>query len=104
MRELLDPPTAGFAATNLLALGALQALEEAGMRTSENIFFASFDDVSWFPLLNPPVTVIAQPVGELGAAASGLPPEIVEGKDRSESVILEARLVICGSCSAAPGG
>ena len=74
------------------------------MRMSENISFASFDDVSWFPLLNPPVTVIAQPVGELGAAASRLPPEIVEGKDRPESVILQARLVICGSCSAVPGG
>jgi LacI family transcriptional regulator len=70
MRELLgleEPPTAVFAANNLMAMGALQALEEAGMRISENIPFASFDDVSWFPLLNPPVTVIAQPVGELGA-------------------------------------
>jgi LacI family transcriptional regulator len=107
MRELLgleEPPTAVFAANNLMALGALQALAEAGMRIPENISFASFDDVSWFPLLNPPVTAIAQPVGELGAAAARMLPEMVEGRSRPESVILEARLVIRGSCSAVPDG
>jgi LacI family transcriptional regulator len=107
MRELLgleEPPTAVFAANNLMALGALQALEEAGMRMPPNISYATFDDVSWFPLLNPPVTAISQPVGELGTAAARMLPEMVEGRGRPESMILEARLVVRGSCSAVPDG
>lgn len=100
MRELLDldePPTAVFAANNLMALGALQALKRAGLKAPEDISFASFDDVSWFELVEPPMTAIAQPVGELGTAAARMLPEIVEGK-QAESVILEAELVVRGSC------
>lgn len=101
MRELLEleePPTAVFVANNLMALGALQALEEAKARIPEDISFASFDDVSWFPLVNPPITAIAQPVGELGVAVARMLPEMAGGGGRQESVILEAELVIRGSC------
>lgn len=100
MRELLDladPPTAVFAANNLMALGALQALKRSGIKAPEDISFASFDDVSWFELVDPPMTAIAQPVAELGAAAARILPEIVEG-GQVESVILEAELVVRGSC------
>lgn len=100
MRELLDldePPTAVFVANNLMALGALQALKRAGMSIPEDISFASFDDVSWFELVEPPITAIAQPVGELGAAAAGMLLAMVEGGE-AESVILEAELVVRRSC------
>lgn len=105
MRELLElqePPTAVFAANNLMALGALQALKRAGVRVPEDISFASFDDVSWFQLVAPPVTAIAQPVRELGTAEKLL--ENVEGKGRQSSVILEAELVVRGSCARVGGG
>ena len=100
MRELLnldEPPTAVFAANNLMALGALQALKRAGMRIPEDISFASFDDVSWFELLEPAITVIEQPVAELGTAAAEMLPTLVEGRE-VESVVLEAELVVRGSC------
>jgi LacI family transcriptional regulator len=74
------------------------------MRMPPNISYATFDDVSWFPLLNPPVTAISQPVGEMGTAAARMLPEMVEGRGRPESMILEARLVVRGSCSAMPDG
>lgn len=100
MRELLDtkePPTAVFAANNLMALGALQAIKQAGVRVPEDVSFASFDDVSWFELVEPPITAIAQPVPELGAAAARMLPSLVEGGE-AESVILDAELVVRGSC------
>lgn len=106
MRELLalaEPPTAVFAANNLMALGALQTLRRAGVRVSEDVSFASFDDVSWFELVDPPVTAIAQPVAELGTAAAGMLPELVEGGE-PESVILESELVVRGSCARVGGG
>ena len=100
MRELLEldePPTVVFAANNLMALGALQALKRAGVKVPEDISFASFDDVSWFELVEPPITAIAQPVGELGSAAAEMLPRLVGGMG-VESVILEAELVVRGSC------
>lgn len=100
MREMLsldEPPTAVFAANNLMALGALQALKRAGMRAPEDISFASFDDVSWFELVDPPITAIAQPVSELGTAVAEMLPALVEG-DKVESVILGAELVVRESC------
>ena len=100
MRELLDlnePPTAVFAANNLMALGALQVLKRTGVRMPDDISFASFDDVSWFELVNPPITAIAQPVWELGTAAAEMLPTLVEGEE-VDSVILEAELVVRESC------
>lgn len=105
MRELLEldePPTAVFAANNLMALGALQALSRAGVRMPEDISFASFDDVSWFELVAPAITTISQPVKELGTAAARMLPELVKGDD-VESVILEAELVVRGSCGPVGG-
>jgi LacI family transcriptional regulator len=106
MRELLDmdePPTAVFAANNLMALGVLQTLRRAGVRVPEDISFASFDDVSWFELVDPPVTAIAQPVAELGALAARTLLDLVEGRE-PESVVLEAELVVRESCARVGGG
>jgi LacI family transcriptional regulator len=106
MRELLalEPrPTAVFVANNLMTLGALQALRAAGLWIPQDISLASFDDVSWFELLEPPVTAIAQPTGELGAAAARMLLELVEEKRRPESLVMPAELVVRGSCGR-PGG
>lgn len=100
MRELLEleePPTAVFAANNLMALGALQTLKRAGLKMPEDISFASFDDVSWFELVEPAMTAIAQPVEELGAATADMLPALIEGEE-ADSVILEAELVVRESC------
>lgn len=106
MRKLLeldDPPTAVFAANNLMGLGALQSLSRAGVKIPGEVSFASFDDVSWFELMTPSVTAIAQPTAELGAAAARMLPVLMEGTEKPESVILEAELVVRGSCGRAGG-
>lgn len=104
MRELLElprHPTAVFAANNLMALGALQAIREAGLRVPEDVSLASFDDVSWFGLVDPPVTAIAQPTQELGKTAAGMLFEMMEEGGSPESRILAAKLVIRDSCGSA---
>ncbi len=105
MRELLQlrqRPTAVFAANNLMCLGALQAAKEAGCRIPEDISIASFDDVTWFELLEPPVTAITQPTQELGAMAARMLLEVLEEDRKSESRILKAELVVRGSCGVPP--
>ncbi|WP_047864199.1 LacI family DNA-binding transcriptional regulator [Rubrobacter aplysinae] len=106
MRELLDlpePPTAVFAANNLMALGALQSLRESGLSMPEDISVASFDDVSWFELLDPPLTAIVQPTREIGAEAARMLLQMVEGGARPDSYIATAELMVRGSCAAPKG-
>ncbi|TCJ19678.1 LacI family transcriptional regulator [Rubrobacter taiwanensis] len=101
MRELLalrERPTAVFVANNLMALGALREVRRAGLKVPEDISLASFDDVSWFELVEPPVTAISQPTGELGAAAARMLLEMVEEGRRPRSLIMDAELVVRDSC------
>lgn len=105
MRELLsldEPPTAVFAANNLMALGALAAVGEAGVRLPEELSFVSFDDSRWFELMTPSITAISQPIEKLGASAAEMLSKSLEENGRPgekpQSVILEAELVLRGSC------
>lgn len=106
MRKLLalpTPPTAVLAANNLMALGALQSIKASGLSIPGDISVASFDDVRWFELLDPPLTAIAQPTREIGAKAARMLLQMVEGRERPESYITEAELMIRGSCAAPRG-
>lgn len=103
MKELLDlpePPTAVFAANNLMALGALQSIRTSGLSIPGDISVASFDDVSWFELLDPPLTAIAQPTQEIGTTAARMLLRMIESGERPESYVAEAELVVRGSCGA----
>lgn len=105
MRELLalpEPPTAVFAANNLMALGALQSIRASGLSMPGEISLASFDDVSWFELLDPPLTAIAQPTREIGAETARMLLQMVEGGEKPDSYVAEAELVVRSSC-AVPG-
>ncbi|MEU9557161.1 LacI family DNA-binding transcriptional regulator [Streptomyces fumanus] len=99
--DLPEPPEVVFAADNLMALGALDAVRARGLRVPEDIALAAFDDIPWFVHTDPPVTAIAQPTGELGRAAVRALIDRIEGR-RPESVALPARLVVRRSCGA-PG-
>ena len=62
--SLLDrrrPPDALFVANNLMTLGALQAVDEAGLRVPEDVALVGFDDAPWTTLMRPQLTVVAQP-------------------------------------------
>ncbi|MET8744219.1 MULTISPECIES: LacI family DNA-binding transcriptional regulator [unclassified Streptomyces] len=94
---LPEPPETVFAADNLMALGALDAIRAAGLRVPQDIGLAAFDDIPWFVHTDPPITAIAQPTGELGRAAVRALVDIVEGRS-PQSVTLPARLVVRRSC------
>ncbi|MFI8346595.1 LacI family DNA-binding transcriptional regulator [Streptomyces sp. NPDC085596] len=96
---LPEPPRAVFAADNLMALGALDAIRARGLRVPDDIALAVFDDIPWFVHTEPPITAIAQPTGELGRAAVRALVDRIEGRT-AESVTLDARLVVRRSCGA----
>lgn len=70
--ELLDqpePPSVVFADGNPAGLGAFEEFKARGLDVPADIGLAVFDDLPWFPLLDPPLTAISQPTAELGRAA-----------------------------------
>jgi len=95
-------PTAIFVANNLMTIGALLGLKEAGVRIPDEMAVVGFDDMDWAPILTPPLTAVAQPGYELGAAAGRLLLERLQAprKDRSRTVVFQPRLVVRESCGA----
>ena len=64
-----DRPTAIFTANNFMTVGALLAMRDLGLRAPEDVALVGFDDLDWTTLVEPAVTVVAQPVADLGRAA-----------------------------------
>ena len=60
------PPTAIFASSDYLGLGAFEGLREAGISIPDEMSFVSFDDTSLWTVVTPAVTAIRQPVDALG--------------------------------------
>jgi LacI family transcriptional regulator len=67
-----EAPTAIFAANNLLAEQAWRVVRERGLRVPDDLSLVGFDDVPWMTLVEPAVTVVAQPTVELGRRAAKL--------------------------------
>lgn len=102
-RELLsleDHPTALFAGSNRLALGALKAIRECGLAIPKDLALLVFDDVEYYPLLTPPITAVAHPTYEIGAAAAELLIKRVKQKRhmRPKEIVIKPTLVVRGSC------
>jgi len=67
-----DPPTAIWAVNDLLAVGALRALRERGLRVPEDVSLAGFDDIHLAAQLYPPLTTADIHGHELGQRAAQL--------------------------------
>jgi LacI family transcriptional regulator len=72
MRKLLalpDRPTAVFSASDVMALGAMRAVAEAGLSIPGDVALIGFDGIERAATSTPPLSSIAQPVAELGRQA-----------------------------------
>ena len=63
-------PTAIFAATDELAIGAIRVLYEAGCAVPRDVSVIGFDDSREAPFADPPLTTIRQPVRAIGEQAA----------------------------------
>lgn len=75
MSQLLNGsprPRAVFATNDMMAIGAMVAIRDAGLRVPEDIAVAGFDDITVARLLNPPLTTVAQFPEQLGRRAAEL--------------------------------
>jgi len=101
MRALLAErgrPTAVFCTNDLLALGALKACVEAGVRVPEAMSICGCDDIETARLVTPELTTVHVRARELGARAARLLIRLVEGDaPRGASKPLSVRLEARGS-------
>lgn len=92
------PPDAIFTANSLLTAGALMAIRERGLSIPEEVGLVGFDETTWGALVEPAITIIAQPTYEIGATAAELLLQRVEKPDRApRKVILRGELLVRGS-------
>jgi len=96
-------PTAIFAGNDAMALGALAALSEAGVRVPEEIAVTGFDDIPVARYVSPPLTTVHVPIAELGARAmERLLLALERGSDHERRhEVLATTLVVRGSCGPA---
>ncbi len=97
-------PTAIFAANDYMAVGALGALHDAGVRVPEDIAISGFDVIALARYLNPPLTTVHVDMIELGRRAVQLLVERGEhpGARPGRHEVLATTLVVRGSCGAKP--
>jgi LacI family transcriptional regulator len=92
--DLSQPPTAVFAASDTMAIGALHAVRHRGLRVPDEIALIGYDDLPLAALATPPLTSVHQPIGEMGAQAVRVLIEQIRGQGPATSVRLPARLVV----------
>jgi DNA-binding LacI/PurR family transcriptional regulator len=74
-----DRPTALIVGNNLMTLGALAAVQDAGITVPHHLALVAFDDPSWAALVDPPLTTLAQPVRRMATEAMELLLERISG-------------------------
>jgi LacI family transcriptional regulator len=102
MADLLsldEPPTAVFAASDMMALGAIRAVGDAGLNVPADVSVIGFDDIQLADHMNPPLTTVRQDKAGLGVAAGTALVRLIDGKpdDVTQSTVLPVELVRRGS-------
>ncbi len=106
LAALRVPPTAVMAATDLIAIGALNAAYRIGLDIPGDLSLTGFDDLSLSGYMIPPLTTVRIPAVEMASAAVaaaialvGRPP----GADEPANQVFLPELVVRESCAPPPG-
>lgn len=97
-------PDAIFAANDMMAIGCLAALAEAGLRVPDDIAVVGFDDIPIARYVAPALTTVRVPIAAIGAAALESLSKLVE-EPRTQAVrstVMAVELVVRRSCGAGP--
>jgi LacI family transcriptional regulator len=96
---LPEPPTAVFAAADLMAVGVMKAARDAGLGVPGDLAVVGFDDIQLASLLDPGLTTIHQDKVGLGLAAARALLEEIENPDATPAALtLPVELIIRASC------
>lgn len=97
--DLPDPPSAVFAAGEVLAFGVLHEARSRRLDVPEDLALAGSADSPVAALVEPPLTMVAVPAREMGIRAMRTLSDLIRGKKpRPRRTVLEVELVLRGSC------
>jgi LacI family transcriptional regulator len=85
MMQLAEPPTAIIAFDALQTLGALLAFRRLGLHCPEDVSLVGIDDADWAEVVSPPLSVVRQPVYDIGAKACQLLLDRIKNPERKPS-------------------
>lgn len=93
--------TAVFAQTDLLALGIIRGIKEAGLRIPEDISVIGYDNIGFGQFSEPELSTINQPIEELVGIAVKILTEKLQGNENKkvENIIVEPNLILRNSVS-----
>ncbi len=98
-RLLPSKPDAVFAASDAMALAAMRAIQEAGLRVPEDIAIIGFDDIPSAAISKPPLTTVRQPIVQTGKIVAETLIDRIEHPDpEPHRILLPVELVIRASC------
>ncbi|MDX1691710.1 MAG: LacI family DNA-binding transcriptional regulator [Acidimicrobiia bacterium] len=106
MAQMLESSSveAVFVGSDRMAVGALRAIREAGLRCPEDVAVISFDGLLPPSQTMPRLTSVAQPVTDVGERAAALLNAVIEGElTTPEQIVLPTELVIRESCGTTEG-
>ncbi|OAB45601.1 LacI family DNA-binding transcriptional regulator [Paenibacillus antarcticus] len=98
--DLQERPTAVFVAGDHLALGAMRAARERGLRIPNDLSIVGFDNIELSQYITPALTTIAQDTALMGSKAADILIQSIDDPSQVlESVVLPVRLIVRDSCS-----
>jgi DNA-binding LacI/PurR family transcriptional regulator len=101
MRALLVAPrmpTAVFASNDRLAIGAIRAVVEAGLRVPEDVSVVGVDDIEMAAYVNPPMTTVRQRLTDVATRGTEMLLDLIRGVESAETqVLFEPELVVRSS-------
>jgi LacI family transcriptional regulator len=104
LRLLPDKPTAVFVASDSMAIGAIKAIRDKGLRIPEDICIIGFDDIPSAMTIEPELTTVRQPIERLGQLVVDVLIDRLErglkGATAVERIVLPTELVVRRSCGA----
>ncbi|WP_141502691.1 LacI family DNA-binding transcriptional regulator [Paenibacillus luteus] len=101
MNRLLEQsakPTACFIGSDPMAVGALRALHEHGLKVPQDMAIIGFDDIEISAYLNPPLTTVRAYTEQMGRAAVQLLLERIEGREAAVHMTINTTLIVRESC------
>ncbi|MRG84802.1 LacI family DNA-binding transcriptional regulator [Salinibacillus xinjiangensis] len=96
MKKLLqsdEKPSAVFAVSDTLAIGALKEINSHGLLVPDDISVVGFDKISFSSMTNPTLTTVSQPMYRMGCTAASMLIDSIQG-NKVESIVLNHELVI----------
>jgi LacI family transcriptional regulator len=96
--KLSAPPTAIIACNDLMAMGAVQAVQEQGLQVGRDIAIAGFDDIPAAAYTTPPLTTVRQPIYDIGRRAVEMLIRVIRNEVLEEPhVLLTPKLIVRAS-------